>query len=241
MRASFWRERIAIHALAVPGVVVALAITAAMLAPVVNAFAFADGFGLVHALVFAALIVATDPIAVVALFKSLGAPKRLTLIVEGESLVNDGTGIVLFTHRHRLCDRARHPSVGHAVLDFARVVGVGGVIGAAVGYGVAQLIRRIDEPMIELTITIIAAYGSFAVAEHFHGSGVIATLVAGMLCGNYAARIGMSPTSRVAVETAWEYAAFALNSIVFLLIGFEVRHRLARRRVETDRRSPMPR
>jgi CPA1 family monovalent cation:H+ antiporter len=173
-------------------------------------------------MVFAALIVATDPIAVVGLFKSLGAPKRLTLIVEGESLVNDGTGIVLFTIVISFAMGAP-PSVAHGALDFVRVVGVGGAIGAAVGYGVAQLIRRLHEPMIELTITIIAAYGSFAVAEHFHGSGVIATLVAGMLCGNYAARIGMSPTSRVAVETAWEYAAFALNSIVFLLIGFEVR------------------
>jgi CPA1 family monovalent cation:H+ antiporter len=219
--ATFWRERIAINALAVPGVVVALAITAVMLAPVVNAFAFAAGFTFVHAMVFAALIVATDPIAVVALFKSIGAPKRLTLIVEGESLVNDGTGIVLFAIVVGFATGG-HPSVRQAVFDFVRVVGVGGVIGSVIGFGLAQLIRRIDEPMIELTITIIAAYGSFAVAEHFHGSGVIATLMAGMLCGNYAARIGMSPTSRVAVETAWEYGAFALNSIIFLLIGFEV-------------------
>lgn len=219
---SFWRERMAINALAVPGLVVALAITAAMLAPVVEAFEFANGFTLVHAMVFAALIVATDPISVVALFKSLGAPKRLTLIVEGESLVNDGTGIVLFTIVVGFATGGS-PSIGHAVLDFVRIVGFGGVIGAVVGIGVAQLVRRIQEPMIELTITIIAAYGSFAVAEHFHGSGVIATLVAGMLCGRDAARLGMSPTTRIAVDTAWEYAAFALNSIVFLLIGFEVR------------------
>jgi CPA1 family monovalent cation:H+ antiporter len=76
--------------------------------------------------------------------------------------------------------------------------------------------------MIEITLTTVAAYGSFAAAEHFHYSGVIATLVAGMLCGNYAARTGMSPSTRVAVETFWEYVAFALNSAVFLLIGFEV-------------------
>jgi CPA1 family monovalent cation:H+ antiporter len=77
--------------------------------------------------------------------------------------------------------------------------------------------------MIEITLTTIAAYGSFAAAEHFHWSGVIATVTAGMLCGNYAARTGMSPATRIATETFWEYLAFALNSFVFLLIGFEVR------------------
>jgi CPA1 family monovalent cation:H+ antiporter len=76
--------------------------------------------------------------------------------------------------------------------------------------------------MIEITLTTIAAYGSFIIAEHFHLSGVIATVAAGMLCGNYGARTGMSPSTRIAVESFWEYVAFALNSIVFLLIGFEV-------------------
>jgi len=76
--------------------------------------------------------------------------------------------------------------------------------------------------MIEITLTTIAAYGSFLAAEHFHYSGVIATVTAGMLCGNYGARVGMSPSTRIAVETFWEYVAFALNSIVFLLIGLEV-------------------
>jgi CPA1 family monovalent cation:H+ antiporter len=76
--------------------------------------------------------------------------------------------------------------------------------------------------MIEISLTTVAAYGSFVLAEQFHDSGVIATVVAGMLCGNFAARTGMSPSTRVAVETFWEYLSFALNSIVFLLIGFEV-------------------
>jgi CPA1 family monovalent cation:H+ antiporter len=84
------------------------------------------------------------------------------------------------------------------------------------------VIRRIDEPMIEITITTIAAYGSFVAAERFHFSGVIATVTAGMVCGNIAAPIGMSPASRLAVESFWEYVAFALNSLVFLLIGLEV-------------------
>ena len=76
--------------------------------------------------------------------------------------------------------------------------------------------------MIEITLTTIAAYGSFLAAEQFELSGVIATVAAGMLCGNYAARTGMSPSTRIAAETFWEYIAFALNSIVFLLVGLRV-------------------
>jgi CPA1 family monovalent cation:H+ antiporter len=92
-----------------------------------------------------------------------------------------------------------------------------------VGYVTSKAIQRIDDPMIEITLTSIAAYGSFALAERVHLSGVLATVVAGMLCGNYGAATGMSPATRVAVETFWEYVTFALNSVVFLLIGFEVR------------------
>ena len=219
--ARLWRERVAVTALAVPGLVIAIVITAFILSPVVRALDAVDGFTLMYAFVFAAVIAATDPIAVVALFKSFGAPKRLALLVEGESLINDGTGIVVFSVVVGFAG-GRSPTIAHAVIDFVRVVGIGAIAGVAIGYVIAQVIRRVDDPMVELTLTIVAAYGSFAIAERFAGSGVIATLIAGMLCGNYAARVGMSPTTRVAVETAWEYAAFALNSIVFLLIGFEV-------------------
>ncbi|HZF52810.1 MAG TPA: Na+/H+ antiporter [Polyangiaceae bacterium] len=218
----FWQNKIAIHALAIPGVVAAIGITAAILTPVANALHFVEGFSFVHGLVFAALLAATDPIAVVALFKSLGAPKRLAVLVEGESLLNDGTAVVLYTLILGLVS-GREMSVGAAVLDFVKVVGMGMLIGTAVGFAVSKVIQKVDDPMIEITLTTIAAYGSFVAAEHFHFSGVIATVVAGMLCGNYAARTGMSPSTRIAVESFWEYVAFALNSIVFLLIGFEVR------------------
>jgi CPA1 family monovalent cation:H+ antiporter len=91
-----------------------------------------------------------------------------------------------------------------------------------VGFGVSQVIQRVDDAMVEITLTVIAAYCSFVVAEHFHYSGVLATVVAGMLCGNWTAHLNMSPTTRVAVASFWEYLAFALNSVVFLLIGLEV-------------------
>jgi CPA1 family monovalent cation:H+ antiporter len=219
---KFWQNKLAIHALAVPGLVGAVLLTAALLTPVADALHFVENFTLGHGLIFAALIAATDPIAVVALFKSLGAPRRLAVLVEGESLLNDGTAVVAFTLILALVG-GRQMSAGAVVLDFLKVVGMGLFIGAAFGFAISKIIQQVDEPMIEITLTTIAAYGSFVAAEHFHFSGVIATVVAGMLCGNYGAHTGMSPTTRIAVESFWEYVAFALNSIVFLLIGFAVR------------------
>lgn len=219
---EFWRNRVAIFSLAIPGVAGAIVITALFLAPVANALEFVQGFDWRYAMVFGALIAATDPISVIATFKSLGAPKRLATLVEGESLLNDGTAIVFFTMIVGIV-AGRELSAPALIGDFVAVVGAGALIGATIGFAVAQVIRRVDDPMIEITLTTIAAYGAFVTAEQFHYSGVIATVVAGMLCGNYAARVGMSPSTRIAVQTFWEYAAFALNSIVFLLIGFEVR------------------
>ncbi|MBI2395014.1 MAG: cation:proton antiporter [Deltaproteobacteria bacterium] len=217
----FWQNKIAILALAVPGVALAIVATAAMLVPVANALHFVEGFGVIHGMVFAALIAATDPIAVVALFKSLGAPKRLAILVEGESLLNDGTSVVLFT---LVLAWAEGVSLGasRAALSFVEVVGLGLAVGAAIGFGASKVIQMVDDPMIEITLTTLAAYGSFLAAEQLHYSGVMATVVAGMLCGNYAATTGMSPSTRIAVESFWQYVAFALNSCVFLLIGFEV-------------------
>lgn len=217
----FWANKYAIHGLAVPGLVAAIFLTAVVLVPVVAGLGFEHDFTFLHGLLFAALIAATDPIAVVALFKSLGVPRRLNVLIEGESLINVGAGVVLFTLVLAMVS-GTEVTLADAVLEFVSVAGLGGLVGGFIGYVVSKVIQQVDDPMIEITLTTIAAYGSFAVAEHFHWSGVIATVVAGMLCGNYAARTGMSPSTRVATEVFWEYLAFALNSFVFLLIGFEV-------------------
>lgn len=217
----FWQNKLALHSLAIPGVAVAIGLTALLLTPIVSALHFVEGFALSHGLVFAALIAATDPIAVVALFKSVGAPKRLAILVEGESLLNDGTAVVFFSLVLAVVG-GRELSWAAAALDFLTVVGVGGAVGAAISYGAAKVIQRVDDAMVEITLTTVAAYGSFTLAEQLHASGVIATVVAGMVCGNYAAQTGMSATTRLAVESFWEYVAFALNSVVFLLIGLEV-------------------
>jgi Na+:H+ antiporter len=218
---QFWRNRVAIHSLAVPGVVAAIAVTTLILTPVANMLPSVKSFPWQYALVFGALITATDPIAVVAIFKKLGAPKRLSIIMEGESLVNDGTGIVFFTLSLSVLVGTKVSVIGLG-LNFVSIVGVGLIIGSLVGVTASQIIQRVDDAMIQITITTLAAYGSFMAAEQFHYSGVIATVTAGLFCGNYGSRIGINPSSRIAIESFWEYVAFALNSIVFLLIGFEV-------------------
>ncbi|XXF80856.1 sodium:proton antiporter [Myxococcaceae bacterium GXIMD 01537] len=219
---KFWKNKLAITSLAIPGVVASMGLTALLLSPAMREMNALEGFGIIHAMVFASLIVSTDPIAVVGLFKALGAPKRLAILVEGESLLNDGTAVVLFTLVLGVAS-GQPFTVGSAVMDFIKVAGMGAFIGVAVGFAVAKVILRVEDAMVEITCTVIAAYGSFVVAEHFHYSGVIATVVAGMLCGNWAAQAGMGPTTRIAVESFWEYLAFALNSVVFLLIGLEVK------------------
>lgn len=218
---DFRRNLTPIVSLAVPGVVAAIALTAVILVPLASTLELVQGFGWQEGLVLGALLAATDPIAVVALFKSLGAPRRLGVLIEGESLLNDGTAVVLFTLIVGIATGGAF-TVGGVLLDFVLAVGGGALVGVAIGVAVAEIMRRIDDAMVEITLTTIAAYGSFVAAEHFHFSGVIATVAAGMLCGNYAATTGMSPSTRVSVETFWQYLAFALNSIVFLLIGFEV-------------------
>ena len=144
------------------------------------------------------------------------------MLLDGESLLNDGTAIVFFTLSLALVT-GTVVTAGGLAWDFVRIVGIGRADrNRSRASAVSQISKHVDDPMIEITLTTIAAYGSFLAAEHFHYSGVIATVAAGMLCGNYGARVGMSPSTRIAVETFWEYVAFALNSIVFLLIGLEV-------------------
>jgi CPA1 family monovalent cation:H+ antiporter len=218
---EFWRDKTTVLSLAVPGVAASVALTTVLLGPVAGATHTLEQFGWQHALLFSALIAATDPIAVVGLFKSLGAPRRLAILVEGESLLNDGTSIVFFTLVLGLVG-GMALSAATLAIEFVVVVGGGLLVGIAIGSVVSFVIQQVDDPMIEITLTTIAAYGAFLVGEQLLVSGVIGTVTAGMLCGNYGARTGMSPTTRIASQTFWEYLAFALNSVVFLLIGLEV-------------------
>lgn len=218
LRAS-WRT---ISTLAIPGVVVAIGLTGAMMIATFQLFGIAPDLSWRYAMVFAALVAATDPIAVVSLFRRLGVSPSLTTTIEAESLFNDGTSIVVLSLVLAYVT-GEASSVGALALRFVLVIGGGAAIGLAIAFVIARVTRRLDDPMIEITLTTIAAYGSFVAAERLHLSGVIATVSAGLVLGAYAREIGMSVTTRASVDVFWEYVAFALNSIVFLLIGFEVR------------------
>ncbi|MFB6165742.1 MAG: cation:proton antiporter, partial [Haloarculaceae archaeon] len=169
----------------------------------------------------------TDPVSVLALFEELGAPERLSVLVEGESLVNDGVGVVLFSALLGLLRQGEAArslldpgELGSVALDIA-VVSVGGlVVGLAAGWLVYRVMINLDEHMTEIVLTIILAYGSFILAEHYlHVSGVIATVVAGLFIGNQGAAYAMSPQTKISVFNTWETAAFIVNTFIFLMIG----------------------
>ncbi len=213
------RNKRTILLLAFPGVLLAITLTAGLLLAAPGGWFSSDAW--IVPLAFASLITATDPIAVVGLFKVLGAPRRLAVIVEGESLLNDGVAVVVYTLAMLLATGGK-VTLFHASIHFARVVGLGVVVGAALGFAVSKVIQRVEDPLIEITLTTVAAYGSFVAAEQLHCSGVLATVAAGIVCGSFGAPRGMSETTRVAVDSFWAYVGFALNSLVFLLIGLEV-------------------
>jgi CPA1 family monovalent cation:H+ antiporter len=187
---------------------------------------FGIGLAWTSALLFGAMISATDPVSVLALFKKLGAPKRLTTIVEGESLFNDGTAVVVFRIILGIVMGTTAGTAGdlalHSLREFSLVVFGGLAVGAIIGIIASVLTSYFDDHLLEITLTTIVAYGSFLLAESLHVSPVIAVLVAGLIVGNYGRHRGMSPTTQVAVNSFWEYAAFVVNSLVFLLIGLEV-------------------
>lgn len=199
--------------LAVPGVIIATLAVGGLVS-------LTTPLTLPVALVFGALISATDPVAVVALFRALGAPKRLALLVEGESLLNDGTAIVVFNLVLAIAIAGQFNLV-EGVADFLRVASGGVVVGFLLGWLTAQLIARIDDYLIETTLTTVLAFGAYLIAERLHFSGVLAVVVAGLINGNMGPQ-GMSPTTRIVLFNFWEYVAFLANSFIFLLIGLEI-------------------
>jgi CPA1 family monovalent cation:H+ antiporter len=199
--------------LAVPGVILATLIVAGILA-------LGKVVSLPLALVFGALIAATDPVAVVALFRSLGVPKRLSILIEGESLLNDGTAIVIFNLMLVVALTGGF-NLLTSVADFLRVVIGGTVVGLVLGWIMSRLISRIDDYLIETTLTTVLAFGAYLIADQLHFSGVLAVVAAGLVNGNIGPQ-GMSPTTRIVLFNFWEYVAFLANSLIFLLIGLQM-------------------
>jgi len=197
--------------LAIPGVILTTFLVGGLVS-------FGANIALPYALVFGALIAATDPVAVVALFRSMGAPKRLQVLLEGESLLNDGTAIVLFNLMLGIALTGEF-NLGRSVVEFFVISGGGILVGVIGGVLVSQLIGRVNNALVETTLTTVLAYGSYLIAAYIFGvSGVLAVVAAGLTSGEIGPR-GMSATTRISVFGFWEYAAFLANSFVFLMIG----------------------
>lgn len=203
-------------------VVMSMATVGVLTSAVVTAFGMhlLAGWPLIAAAVFGVLISATDPVSVIATFKENSVGGRLRLLIEAESLFNDGTAAVAFG---LVLAVAQGADLSPAQIVGQTLVTVGGGItcGALVAFLLLYLAGKTTDHLVEITFTTIAAYGAFLLAEHFHWSGVLATLTAGLIVGNRGTQGAISAKGREAVETFWEYVAFAANSLIFLLIGIE--------------------
>jgi len=179
------------------------------------------GLQLLVALLFGAIISPTDPISVLSIFKRLGINERLSVIVEAESLFNDGIAVTLFSVIQGVIISGVF-SVSQSELAFIQTVFGGALVGIIIGVAASMVTRQFDDHLLEITLTTIVAFGSYMAAEGFHVSGVIAVVSASLVVGNYGMTRGMTPVSRLAVLSFWEYAAFVANSLVFLLVGLEM-------------------
>jgi len=197
------------------GVLLAMAVTGSLVY-------WTIGLPILTALLFGAIISATDPISVLAIFRDLNMNRRLSALVEGESLLNDGTAAALFQIMLAAVISG-HLSFAKGAGMFLLDVGGGAVLGFACGYVASRITEALDAPEVEITLTTIVAYGTYMAAYHLHLSAIIATVTAGLTVGNVGAKRGMSDSTRAALVSFWEYFAFVMNSLIFLLIGLEVR------------------
>src|SRR5215469_4710561 len=211
-----------IFLLAVPGLLVGLVIIAL-------AVHWGAGLPILLALLLAAIVSPTDPIAVLGLLRQLSLPRRLGVIIEGESLFNDGIAtaafelvlavLLLSLHQPSELDGLSAWQVGFKVVD---LVFGGLVIGFVVGFLVSHFVRVIDDRLFETTVTFCVAYGVYILATLLGSSGLLAVVAAGLTLGSYGRRVGMSERTQEAVDTVWEFVGYVANSLLFLLVGIEI-------------------
>ena len=181
------------------------------------------GWSVLGSAFFGVLIAATDPVSVIAAFKEMRAEPRLSMVVESESLLNDGVAAVGFAILVGVANGEALTASGAALALLWTVAG-GLAIGAAIGFVVLTVAGRTTDHLVEVTLTTVVAWGSFLLAEHVHASGVFAALAAGLVVGNLGPRGSISVAGRQHVQDFWAYAAFLANSCLFLLIGSHEAH-----------------
>ena len=203
-----------------------LTVTLALLGVAIAAVVVASGmhwilgWSWIGALLFGVLIAATDPVSVIASFREMGCQPRVSMVVEAESLLNDGVAAVGFAVLSAIAAGAS-PSAGNVIPAFLWTLGGGVAIGLAVSGAILLIVGRTGDPLVEITLTTIAAYGAFLIAQQLDASGIISALSAGLLIGSFGTRF-LSRAGRDRVRWAWEYFAFLANSFVFILMGMSI-------------------
>jgi Na+:H+ antiporter len=206
------RTFLGVAILAIPGVLVSAAVVAIALA--------ATGLDLALAFIVGAIVSATDPVSVIATFRSLGAPGRLATLVEAESLFNDGTAVVVFTIAIAAATGSVAPP--DAVTWFVSTIVLSIGLGLVTGFVATRVMAIANDHLIELAVSVVLAYGTYLVADRIGQSGIIATVVAGLVLGTYGRQVGLKASTFDALDQTWEFVAFMLTAFVFLLIGLAI-------------------
>jgi len=176
----------------------------------------------IHCFLFGALISPTDPIAVLGIMKKAGAPKSLETKISGESLFNDGIGVVVFLALLQIAIGTKRLTAGGVVALFFKEAAGGILFGLAAGYLAYRMLRSINNYQVEVIITLALVLGGYALGMALHISAPLAMVVAGILIGNHGRRLAMSETTRTHLDTFWELIDEVLNALLFVLIGLEV-------------------
>jgi Na+:H+ antiporter len=214
------RQKWAVTVLATVGVVASTFMVGALTWLVLAALGIPTAF--IYCLLFGALISPTDPVAVIGILKTAGVPKNLETKIAGESLFNDGIGVVVFLIILKLAFGGQGITVpGVALLFLEEAVG-GAVLGLVVGVLAYQMLKRVNNYQVEVIITLALVMGGYALADHLHTSGPIAMVVAGLLIGNHGRAFAMSDITREHLDDFWELMDEILNALLFMLIGLEV-------------------
>jgi len=203
---------------AVVGVVVGIGVTQALLIGVAH-------LDPMMALLFSCIVVATDPIAVLAVFRTLHVDRHLSTILEGESLFNDATAVIAFAVVTSVSIRPTL-DVLHITqmigMTLIQLIGIGLFVGALIGAIASWVLRSLDEYLIEASGTTLVAYGAYLLAESLHGSGVLAVITAALVLSSIGRRVGVASTTRQAVDHYWEFVAFLANSALFVMVGLRI-------------------